>query len=170
MKRWVLAIQKTGASYRKANTKAATDLERASLIDAIRDEFSGRSLTFRTKIREVRWKNGIAQVLTEPEFLVAKPSLMKPLRIVRSQPFEFEMPQETAVRIQPGTWLKFTGELEFHPRRYGAVGRSTDSQQMYDLRHEYLSGGYLGTFTTTHFSCTIDGVDAKPRWAKPKTE
>ena len=109
----------------------------------------------------------LAKIFTEPEFVTSKPSLRQPLRIVRSQPIEITMTQEEAIHIQPGTWLTFTGELKFHPQKYGAVGRSTESQQMYDLRHEYLGGGYLGTFTTTKFECTIDGEKANCRWEKP---
>ena len=44
--------------------------------------------------------------------------------------------------------------------------RSTKSQQLHDLRHAYLLGSYLGTFTTSWYRITIDGEQVKGTWSK----
>ena len=114
----------------------------------------------------MRWKNGIAEVYTELELpLDARPNPRQPLRMTRSLPIELDLSQAESAAIKPGEWLVFTGKLIFHPMRVGAVGRSTNTQQMYDVRHEYLGGGYLGTFTSKEYAVEIDGKNVKCRWA-----
>lgn len=170
-KRWYLNIQKTGAAYKKSPTIAENDLVRAKLVERIAKDFDGRSIRFRAKVKDVKWKKGIAEIRTETEFPFAKsPTQRQPLRINRFLPFELQMTQEEAVAVRKGQWLEFTGRMKFHPYRHGAVGRSTSTQQLYDLRHEYLGGGYLGTFTATEVACTINGEDVVSRWAEPTND
>ena len=166
-KKWYREIQKLGASYKKASTQAKTDLLRSKLIEDLKKQFDGRTLQFQTKVREVRWKKGIAEIYTAPEIpFSAKISPRIPLKINRGQPIELDLTQEEAAAIQPGDKLQFTGQLIFHPRKWGAVGRSTKSQQLYSLRHEFLLGGFLGTFTTKKFEVKIKGEKVPCHWAE----
>ena len=167
-KKWFGELQAVGRKYQKGETIAQTDVARNELIQNITADLDGSSIKFRTKVREVKWKDGIAKISTQLEFST-EVDRRSPLRITRVAPIEIEMTQDEAAKIAPGQRIEFSGELTFHPRRWGAVGVATSSQQMYSLRHEFIAGGYLGTFTSSKFICTIDGNDVTPRWvAKPK--
>ena len=167
-KKWFGELQAVGRKYQKGETIAQTDVARSELIQNITTDLNGSSMKFRTKVREVKWKDGIAKISTQLEFST-EVDRRSPLRITRVAPIEIEMTQDEAAKIIPGQRIEFSGELTFHPRRWGAVGVATSSQQMYSLRHEFIAGGYLGTFTSSNFRCTIDGNDVTPRWAaKPK--
>ena len=168
-KKWFKKIQAIGADYEKGDTQAQADLARSQLIESIANSMDGSAIKIRTKIREVRWRKGFAEVRTEREY-DTKLGKKTPLRIVRITPIEIKMTQVEAAAIVPGQRLEFNGQLKFHPRRWGAVGRSTNSQQMYDLRHEYLGGLYLGTFTSTNYECLINGKKVQPRWTVMPSE
>lgn len=163
-KKWIKKIQAIGAEYEKGDTQAQADLARSQLVESIAKSLDGSAIKIRTKIKEVSWEKGFANVLTEREY-DSKVGKQTPLRITRNTPIEIKMTQVEAAAIVPGQRLEFNGQLKFYPRRWGAVGKATSSQQMYALRHEYLGGGYLGTFTSTNFECFIDGKKVQPRWA-----
>ena len=163
-KKWVSELQRVGREHRKGKTSAATDLVRAKLIKKIAETMDGNSIKFRTKVREVRWKKGIASVFTEATF-DAKKTKRNPIILSRTLPFEIMMTQAEAAAIVPGQRFEFRGKLKFHPGKWGSVGPSTNSQQLYTIRHESIGSLFLGTFTTTDYECTIDRIAVKPRWA-----
>jgi len=168
-KKWFGSLQSIGRDHQKGETVAQTDVARKKLIEEITKKLSGSSIKFRTKVRGVQWRDGIAKVTTQLEFST-KVTKKTPLLIDRSQPFEIVMTQAEAAAIKPGDKFEFQGRLTFHARRWGAVGTATHSQQMYSLRHKYISGGYLGTFTSNGFECSIDGKTVVPRWAEKLDE
>lgn len=157
-------LQKLGREYSKGGTSIQTETARAELVERIAEVAEGKKLKLRSRVREVRWKDGFAQIYTEPTFS-SKVSRKAPLRISRLLPFEIEMTQAEAGEIAVGTRFDFEGVLEFHPLKWGAVGPSIGAQQMYDLRHEYLGGGYLGTFTTKEYEIEVGGATVTPHWA-----
>ena len=164
VKKWVSKLQRVGREHRKGETSAATDLARTELIKEITETMDGSSIKFHAKVREVRWKKGIASVFTEATF-DGKKSKRNPIILSGTLPFEIVMTQAEAAEIAPGQRFEFRGKLKFHPRKWGAVGPSTKSQQLYTIRHESIGSLFLGTFTTTDYECTIDRIAVKPRWA-----
>jgi hypothetical protein len=166
IKKWLLNVQEVGAKYGKGSTKAETDLRIEALTKEFTNKFDGSVIEFRTRIREVKWKDGVATVTTQDELPLPKsPTAAMPFSFIRT-PLEFDMDQEQATKIKPGDWLTFKGKLKFHPGKWGNVGSSTKSQQLYTLRHHFLGVGYLGTFTTTEYECQIDKVDVVEHWAE----
>src|SRR5262245_43088912 len=84
VKRWYAAIQKTGARFQQAATEAQTDLVRSNLIEQIAKEFDGSTIEFRARVKEVRWANDIAEVVTEREIPdSSKPNARQPLHVNR---------------------------------------------------------------------------------------
>lgn len=164
--RFFAELQRVGDSYEKGSTMAATKLAQKKLVAQIDDEFNGRLVKFTTKVHGVTWKDGVAEVTTEAEFPTANERGKSSIQVMRSQPFELLMGEEDAAAIEPGDKVEFVGRLDFHPWRWGAVGRATKTQQMYNLRHQSLGPGYLGTFTTSEFAIELNGKEVVPKWKR----
>ncbi len=168
---WLRKLQATGRILNdKATTDAAKSIARKELVEEISKSFDGTKVEFRTRVTSVKWKDGIAKVSTQVEFQ-SKTSKRSPLIVERSQPIELELTEDEAAKIAPGARLKFEAKLKFHPRRWGLVGQATSSQQMYGLRHKLFGNtGHVGTFTTTEFTCSINGKEMTPRWVAKAAE
>ncbi|WP_253159338.1 hypothetical protein [Stieleria tagensis] len=167
VRKWLNSIQKLGASYQPGKTTIATDIQRDELISAIAKKFDGSAILIKAKVKDVQFRDGVASISTEPEFgSQPKRSMSWPLILNRSERLELAISKAEAAAIDPGDLLEFTGQLKFHQRRWGAVGRTTNSQQLYSVRHEYLKGLFLGTFTATKCRCKIDGKPVACVWAK----
>ena len=165
LRRWYNKIQAVAAKYRKAGSTAQTDIARGQLIDTLDESHNGRKITFATEVQNVTWKDGTASITVEPELGVPRePTPRHPLRLNRSSTLDVVAIEDQALQIKPGARLTFTGVLTFHPRKWGAVGRATKSQQMYSLRHKYLGGVYLGTFTSTDYEIKINNEPFAGRW------
>ena len=165
IKKWLAGVQRLGRTYDAGETDVQRSLSRASLIDELSEGSNGVWIKFRTKVKKVSWKDGFASVTTVQEFknTVSKKT---PLRVTRLQPIELTMTQEEAAAIKPGEKFEFIGKLKFHPGKWGLVGKAVGAQQMYEVRHKYLGGGYLGTFTATDLQCTLGRKQVQPRYAQ----
>lgn len=162
---WQMRVQTLGAKYRKGDTDAATQLARDQMIEAFTKQWQEpATLQVTATIRNVRWKDGVAEVYTERELGPHKTTPQTPITLSRGTPFQMRMTQEEAGAIKAGATMRFEGTLAFHPRRYGAVGAATKSQQLYTLRHHYLAT-YIGTFTSSDCTFTIGGRKYQSRWA-----
>jgi len=162
--RWCAQMQYAAAKIRPGDSKLKTDDIRTTYIEQIADSQAGRTLRVRSKVKEVTWKEGVATITIEPEIPKTKPLPRTPLRINRVLNFDIKATKEEALAIRSGAAFELTGVLQFHPRRWGAVGTATKSQQLYDLRHEFLGGGYLGTFTTQSYDVAIGGKTYPGAW------
>jgi hypothetical protein len=109
-------------------------------------------------VREVRWKDGVAEVYTES--FLRKPASgagRRALKVSRTRPFELTMDEASAAAIRPGARIVFDGRLDFQTGRWGAVGRAMKQQQLYTLNHIELGGLPLGTYTSPNAKILIDG-------------
>lgn len=164
--RWQLSLQKLAASFRPKETDVQNKRTTVELIEAIDESTDGVWVEFKSRIKEVKWKEGSATIKTLYEIKSANPTARAPLKLNRSQPFEFAMKEVEASSIRVGDWITIRCKLEFHPRRWGAVGRATHSQQLWDIRYPDLTNIYLGTFTTSEYACTIKRQEFKGTWQR----
>jgi hypothetical protein len=166
---WITQLQTLAGRHRKGDTQAQTDATFEAFVAALAKEHEGRAIQFTTTIKDVKWKDGIATLVTEDEYgKLPAPTPGAPLRIFRSHPFELRMSQADAVAIKAGTALRFTGRVNFHAGRWGTVGTATKSQQLYTLRHQYLNQGFAGTFTSSDGKYQVGGTEYPSRWATEK--
>lgn len=117
-------------------------------------------------LKEVRWKDGIAEIYTTsflPEPKGGAPRL--PLKVNRTSPLAVQMDAETAAAMKPGIPVVFQGTLNFQIGQYGAVGRTLREQQMHTLSATMLEGTPLGTYTSSDCVITIGGKTYPTRWA-----
>ncbi|MEX2213205.1 MAG: hypothetical protein WD768_03695 [Phycisphaeraceae bacterium] len=146
---WIAQVQVLGAKHRKGETSVQSDAAFTALLDAFEKEFKDKRIQFTVKIKNVKWRDGVAELSTEGELgEQPKASAERPMRIFRGAPIELRMSQEEAAAIKAGALLRFTGTLTYNRGKWGAVGAETKSQQLYTVRHEYLGGAaFVGTFT-----------------------
>lgn len=165
--KWYQMMQRLGNKYEKGETGAETKKRWADLVDAIAAANQNVTLIWSAKIKDVRWKEGVAGIYTEVSLDVTKITRKdEKLRLFRTLPFELKMTQSQAIKVKKGMTMKFKGKLIFHPRKWGAVGRATKSQQLYTVRHKTLGGASLGTFTSKEYQCKINNTAFQGVWAE----
>jgi len=168
---WITQLQTLAGKHRKGDTTAASDAAARAFSDAVVKEHDGKQIQFSVAIKDVKWKDEIATITTEAEYgKLPAPTATAPLRLYRVTPFEVRMTEVEALAIKAGTKLRFTGRLTFHPGQYGAVGATTKSQQLYEIRHEYLGALTGGTFTSNECTYHIGGKQYRSKWVKAKPE
>ena len=166
---WATQVQVLGAKYRKGDTAPKTELAAKAFMDAFEKEHKSKRIQFIVKVKEVRWKDGVAEVYTESE-LGEKPKTtpQTPMYISRVFPFELRMTLEEAAAIKPGAQLRFVGTMTLHRGRWGSVGRTEKAHQLYTVRHEYLSTLFAGTFTSSDAEIRIGDRVYPGRWDQEK--
>lgn len=137
----------------------------------IQKKMEGSSFYFKTQVKNVRWKDGVAAIYTEDELKAIKVR-PKPttLRLRRSWSFDVSMTEEEASQIRPGANLVVEAKVIFRPKQVPTSSRSFQQQCLYGLTYFHLGAGYLGLFTTTDYTVKIDKVEYKPLWLVEKEE
>lgn len=168
IEQWYIAVQKFGLQYGKKETEAATKQEYERFIEEFTREFDQQRIKFRTRVKEVRWKEGVAHISTEST-LPTQRAKQKSLNITRTSSFEVKMTEEEAVAIKPGMLFDFDGVLEFQRRIYSGLPRE---QALYSLTTSRFGPGFIfvGTFITTQYEIRINGNEYPGRWSKGKPE
>jgi hypothetical protein len=155
---WIEDMQEIASQFQKGATTAETDKSITDLIERLKQTQTDREIEVAAVVKNVKWRNGVATISTMRE-QIEKPAdpLSKPLRVYQTYEFEIKASQDEAIAIKPDMPLTFRGRLIFHPSRWGAVGRSTKSQQICTLKHEALTNHHLETFTAKQYEIKIDG-------------
>lgn len=167
MKRWYHRIQHLGSQFQPGETTAQTELRRSQFVEQVKQQFDGRKLIFKSKVANVNWKDGIASIQIEAELpFGAIPTEERPLKLNRIKSFDIKLTREAAASIQKGMSFEILATMTFHPYQWGAVGPANDAQQLYSIRHKYLRGNFLGTFTTNTYRIKIAGKEVQPVWGK----
>lgn len=140
---------------------------RDNLIADIDKQLGGSTFYFKTKVKDVRWKDGVLSIYTESEL---KPIKVRPkpttLQAGRSQPFEVYASEAEAAAIRPGAVLQVKAQVDFRKKQVPRSNLSLKSQVLYGLTYFRLGAGYLGVFTTNAYTVSVDKVDFQPRWVK----
>ncbi len=168
IEQWYIAVQKFGLQYGKKETQAATKQEYERFIEEFTKEFDQQRIKFRTRVKEVRWQEGVAHISTEST-LPTQRAKQKSLSIDQTTSFDVKMTEEEAVAIKPGMLFDFDGALEFQPRNYSGLPQE---QRLYSLTTNRFGSGFInvGTFTSTQYEIRINGKDYPGRWSKEKPE
>jgi hypothetical protein len=168
---WLAGLQELGAEYPKGQTQAMTDLRLKKFGQAIAEKFDGSYIEFHASVRDVRWRDGVAEIDTESEFSeqrsvgrVKVTSANQSVKLTRSAPIHLRMDQETAASILPDTLVTFRGRVTFHPAKAPSPRPLGESQQLYSLSHTALGGSNVGLFTSNDYTGTIDGKTFPGRW------
>ena len=166
---WYARMQLLAGEYPQGQTQAMNDFRRIQFGRAVAEKFDGSLISFHAKVRDVRWQDGVADILTESEFpesrrvgRVKVSSGGGTLRLRRNAALEVVMDQEAAAAILPESLGGFEGRLDYHSR-LGSSGRPQDGQRLYSVEHAEL-GGAIGVFTSSNFVCTIGGKTYSGRW------
>jgi hypothetical protein len=171
VEQWLAKIQTLGAEYPKGQTQAMTDLRLKKFGQAIAEKFDGSYIEFHAKVRDVRWRDGIAEIDTISEFSEQRTvgrikitGANQSVKLSRSAPIHLRMDQETAANILPDTLVTFRGRVTFHPANVSSARPTGESQHLYTLSHSALGGNNVGLFTSNDYTGTIDGQIFPGRW------
>jgi hypothetical protein len=176
VEQWLAKLQTLGAEFPKGQTQAMTDLRLKKFGQAVAEKFDDSYIEFHARVRDVRWRDGVAEIDTLSEFAeqrtVARIKITgvnQSVKLSRSAPIHLRMDQETAASILPDTLVTFRGRVVFHPANAPSTRPSGESQQLYTLSHTALGGNNVGHFTSTDYTGTIDGETFPGRY-KPMPE
>jgi len=162
--KWYERLQAIGAKHDRGSTAAQNNLARKKLVAEI-EAVGDLKVEMEFTVKDVRWKEGVAEVYTQKFAPPVDARATQPLiKITRTLPFELKMDEESAATIEPGDRIQFNGTLNFHPWKWGAVGRTVEAQQMHTLNHSRLGGAALGTYTSADCVVTIEGTAHPIRW------
>lgn len=138
---------------------------RDELVDEIKKQRDKSVFYFKTKVKNVKWKDGIASIYTEDELkLIRVRPEATTLKAKRSQPFEVLVSHQEAAAIRPGAILRVEAEVVFHKDRFPQTNRTHKAQVLYGLAYSRLGAGYLGVFTTNSYKISVDKTELKSRW------
>lgn len=133
------AIQKLGVKYRKDKNAVENDLRFVNLREEMVKQFGSVSITYRTKIKTVTWKDGVANLTIEWPLPAAEPGNASPIKFSSPAPLELKMDAKEAAAIKPDDWVTFTGTLTLQPKKWGGgVGAASHSQQLFTITHYNL--------------------------------
>ena len=165
--RWIEDMQAIASQFQKGATTAETEKSVTDLIERLKQTQANRAVEVVVVVKDVKWRNGVATISTKRE-QIEKPAdpLSKPLRLYQTYEFELNASQAEAIAIKPEMPLVFRGRLIFHPSKWGAVGRSTKSQQICTLKHSAFPNHHLGTFTAKQYEIKIDGRLYPGHWSQ----
>lgn len=159
------AMQKAAVKYREDKNKLVNDQRFTAMRDELVKDFGSTSITYRVKIRRIDWKDGVVSLLTHSPMPDVKASNQNPLKFWGPSELELKMEEKEAAALQPGDWVTFTGTLTLQPGKWGAVGKSTHSQQQFTIHHhKLLPGHFIGTFTSVDYTGEIKGKVYPGKW------
>lgn len=163
---WAAKLQAVTRKARLENNEADKDAIRATVFSDLRDETDGRRVRFSARISEVRWKDGIATLVTaERRERGLRETGEKPsLKVRRSTAFDAVMPQQEAQAIKRGAKLQVEAILA---AKWGTVWGSSerDGQLMFKVTLPTGHARYeIGAYTKD-YRLTLNGVELAPRWA-----
>lgn len=159
------AMQKAAVKYRHDQNELVNDQRLAAMRQEFVRDFGNPTITYRVKIRRIAWKDGVATLQTNSPMPDVKASNQNPLRFQGPSELELKMEAKEAAGLQPDDWVTFTGTLTLQPGKWGAVGKSTHSQQQFTIsHHKLLPGHFIGTYTSVDYTGEIKGKVYLGRW------
>lgn len=166
---WVRELQAIGAKYKPGRTAVENKANTDALVEEIAESQDGRRVRFAATVKNITWKDGLATIsFSTSTDKSPAPSNQMPLRISRIGDWQIKVDQKTALSLKPQMNLIFEGTLKFHPWKSGAVGLSSNAQQLHSISHDKLNSPCLGTFTSQDYEITINGKSYEGRWQKAK--
>lgn len=101
----------------KSHRKGATAIEREKVAEAFQEDlaevFDDLRITWRTRVTEVKWRNGVAFVYRENELPARLNAKGHVVRVLMKDPVLISCTQEEATSIEVGSWIDLTGTVRF---------------------------------------------------------
>lgn len=154
-----VSLQKDVSKIFPGKTKAEHDLVLAEHLKSFQEQHPGALVSFVSRISEVRWKNGIAEISLDSELPKNDEMLVQLLE--RRQPIAVRMDQMTATSLRKGTPVKVTAMLFLAERNANSLIRDENSkflvprwQEFYPVQNSRLDC-WLGVYFSRDYTIEI---------------
>ncbi len=163
----LIAVDQAAAPFDKAKNSIEKDDAVAQAQKSVAEQAKDCSLVVEWDVADVRMvSEDVAEI--QVKGFRAVPYLSRKdarLSVALFQSVKVRMDREQAKQIRDGDILSMTAKPVFYAGRWGAVGASTDSQQIITISIKNAVG-FLGTITAREYTCMLRGQTLQTAFGK----